>query len=129
MKNAKKYNDFHELLRSILIYIGIAIGMLPLTQEVTAIALIVMILAPIVLLIYFLPSLTALKKNKANSIAILTLNLTLGWTLVFWVVALIWSYSRDFIDPLFDLKQATYHSGPKAKRIEPQTRQHVKRRV
>jgi uncharacterized membrane protein len=44
---------------------------------------------------YFLPSLIALMRGKSNSIAILALNLFLGWTLIGWVVSLVWSLSSD----------------------------------
>lgn len=40
---------------------------------------------------YFLPSLIARKRQKRNLTAIFALNLCLGWTLVGWVVALVWS--------------------------------------
>jgi hypothetical protein len=45
------------------------------------------------LFIYFLP--TYCGRNKRNSGAIFALNLLLGWTLVGWVVALVWALSHD----------------------------------
>jgi uncharacterized membrane protein YqaE (UPF0057 family) len=47
----------------------------------------------VALLIYFLPSLVARKKQNANAIFIL--NLLLGWTLLGWVVALVWALTNE----------------------------------
>mgnify|MGYP006386190549 FL=1 len=33
--------------------------------------------------------------NKKNATAIFTLNLLLGWTLIGWIVALVWAVSKD----------------------------------
>jgi Superinfection immunity protein len=44
---------------------------------------------------YFAPTLIALKKRNIR--AIFALNLLLGWTLVGWVVALVWSLTREEI--------------------------------
>lgn len=43
------------------------------------------------ILIYFTPSLLALSRNHHNSMAIIMLNLFLGWTFLGWVLALIWA--------------------------------------
>ena len=45
------------------------------------------------LLIYLLPSIVGYKKKNAN--AIMVLNIFLGWTLVGWVVALVWANTKD----------------------------------
>lgn len=113
MQTRDKNKDFYELFRNSLIAIGLAIGMIPLMNGDTSAAFVSMAIAPIVILIYFLPTLTAYKNNKANSFAILTLNLTLGWTIVFWIVALVWSRSVDVVDQLLQVKQATYDSEQK----------------
>lgn len=41
--------------------------------------------------IYFLPTIIAAARHKRNMLGIVLLNVFLGWTLVGWVVALIWS--------------------------------------
>jgi hypothetical protein len=45
------------------------------------------------LLLYFLPSIVG--RHKQNFAAILVLNLLLGWTLVGWVVAMVWAVARE----------------------------------
>ncbi|MDD2318819.1 MAG: superinfection immunity protein [Geobacteraceae bacterium] len=44
---------------------------------------------------YFLPTMIGFSRKKENKIAILLLNLFLGWSLVGWVVALVWAVSKD----------------------------------
>jgi len=48
-----------------------------------------------VLAVYLIPSIIAIARNKVNWPAILVLNLFLGWTIVGWVVALVWSIAVD----------------------------------
>jgi hypothetical protein len=43
------------------------------------------------LVIYFVPTFIARSKKKRNAAAIFALNLFLGWTLVGWVIALVWA--------------------------------------
>jgi hypothetical protein len=45
--------------------------------------------------IYFIPYIVARQNGKQNSGAIGALNFFLGWTLVGWVVALVWAMSKD----------------------------------
>lgn len=44
-------------------------------------------------ILYFTPSLVAGWRHHHSALAILVLNLTLGWTLLGWVIALIWSFT------------------------------------
>ena len=46
-------------------------------------------------LIYFLPTVVALVRHKRNTVSILLLNLFLGWTLIGWIVALLWASTVD----------------------------------
>jgi len=46
-------------------------------------------------LVYFLPWLVALGRGKRNTVSIFVLNLLLGWTLVGWVVSLVWATTND----------------------------------
>ena len=43
--------------------------------------------------IYFLPTIVALARGHLSTLAIFLLNLLLGWTLLGWLIALIWSFS------------------------------------
>ena len=45
--------------------------------------------------IYFLPTILAFARNKRDTAAILLLNLFLGWTMIGWVVALVWAVKAD----------------------------------
>ena len=49
----------------------------------------------IALLFYFVPAWIAFARSKPNAIAILALNLFLGWTLVGWVIALVWALMAE----------------------------------
>ena len=48
-----------------------------------------------VFLLYFLPSVIALFRRHHNYNAIAVCNLLLGWTVIGWIVALIWSFTRS----------------------------------
>jgi len=43
----------------------------------------------------FLPSIIALARSKRNTLSIFLLNFFLGWTLVGWIVALVWAVKAD----------------------------------
>jgi len=60
------------------------------------IAIVVILLG---LTLYFLPTLIAAGRRKRNALAIFALNLFLGWTLLGWVLALVWSLSVDAQPP------------------------------
>lgn len=49
----------------------------------------------VILFIYFLPALNAFSRNHRNNASIFLTNLLLGWTLLGWIIALIWSASAD----------------------------------
>ena len=51
------------------------------------------------LLLYFLPSIIAAARQKRDLLSIFLLNLFLGWTLVGWVIALVWSVKTDLPAP------------------------------
>src|SRR5260370_31162898 len=54
-----------------------------------------LIIVAVSLLIYFVPYIMARENKKQNAGAIGALNFFLGWTLVGWVVALVWAISKD----------------------------------
>lgn len=50
-----------------------------------------LLLTFLVLAIYFLPSLVATLRKHHQAGAIFVLNLLLGWTLLGWIIALVWA--------------------------------------
>jgi Superinfection immunity protein len=44
---------------------------------------------------YFLPSIIALARSKRDTLAIFLLNFFLGWTIIGWIVALVWAAKHD----------------------------------
>jgi hypothetical protein len=44
---------------------------------------------------YFLPSIVAFARSKRDLLSIFLLNLFLGWTLIGWIVALVWAAKVD----------------------------------
>jgi tetratricopeptide (TPR) repeat protein len=53
------------------------------------------ILGILALVLYFLPTILSLILRRRNTLAIFAMNLLLGWTLVGWVVALVWALTKD----------------------------------
>jgi hypothetical protein len=49
--------------------------------------------------VYLLPTLIAMLRMRDNTMAIFALNLFLGWTLIFWVLALVWSLTKSQARP------------------------------
>ncbi len=50
-----------------------------------------LLLVILIFAFYFLPSLVAFLRQHKNRLAIFLLNLLLGWTVLGWVVSLVWS--------------------------------------
>ena len=44
---------------------------------------------------YFLPSIIAFARSKRDIAGIILLNFLLGWTVIGWVVALVWAVKTD----------------------------------
>jgi ABC-type sugar transport system permease subunit len=55
------------------------------------------VLITLLSIFYFLPFAIAFNKKRANTGAIFALNLFLGWTLIGWVVALVWALKEERI--------------------------------
>lgn len=54
------------------------------------------ILGPVIFLgMYFLPSIVGFVRKRDNLTAIAVLNTLLGWTLIGWVVSLVWALSNN----------------------------------
>jgi hypothetical protein len=45
--------------------------------------------------LYFLPTIVAFNRNRHNKGAIFVLNLFLGWTVLGWVVSMVWAVSSS----------------------------------
>jgi hypothetical protein len=63
--------------------------LLPWSKDTSPVT--VVIVSVVVLIIYFVPYQIAAGRGHLNKIPILVLNILLGWTLVGWVAALVWS--------------------------------------
>ena len=46
------------------------------------------------IIVYFVPSYIAYRRKHKNRVAILVLNIFLGWSLIGWIVALVWSLTN-----------------------------------
>ncbi|MCZ6557290.1 MAG: superinfection immunity protein [SAR324 cluster bacterium] len=58
-------------------------------QTITSVILAILGICAIIT--YFIPTIIASTRNHHNTRAIMALNILLGWTLVGWTVALVWS--------------------------------------
>lgn len=54
-----------------------------------------LILIAVAIYLYFIPAIYASRKNRRDTMPIFVLNVLLGWTLVGWVVALVWAARDD----------------------------------
>ena len=72
-----------------------------------------LILFVVVVLLYFIPAIVG--KDKRNAGAILVLNLLLGWTLVGWVVALVWAMTAEEPAPTTATEQPPRYLCPRCK--------------
>lgn len=48
----------------------------------------------VLLVIYFAPAILAFDAKHKDRVAIMVLNLFLGWTFVGWVIALVWAFKK-----------------------------------
>ena len=58
-----------------------------------------LVVIAVLLVLYFLPSIIASKRNHSNAVSIALLNLFLGWTFLGWIGALIWAFSDNTREP------------------------------
>ncbi|MDX5412827.1 MAG: superinfection immunity protein [Rhodobacterales bacterium] len=49
----------------------------------------------LILVVYFLPWIVALMRASKRTGGVFVINLFLGWTLLFWVIALAWAAGSD----------------------------------
>ena len=71
-------------------------------------------MSAIMIIIYFIPTGIAIKKEHVDKSNIILLNVLVGWTLIGWIVALVWAArtvekneisAADEIEKLHDLKE------------------------
>lgn len=62
-------------------------------------------------LIYFLPTIVALSRGHLSALAIFLLNLFLGWTLIGWLLALIWSCTGNTAANFYRLQYGAVDAG------------------
>lgn len=73
----------------------------------------------IAFLIYFLPTIVALARGHLSALAIFLLNLFLGWTLIAWLLALIWSCTGNTAANLYRYQ---YNAAPYSPPFAPRRR-------
>ncbi len=50
------------------------------------------------LIIYFVPTVIAIHRGHRNKVAIIVLNIFVGWSFIGWVVALVWSFTSNVVE-------------------------------
>ena len=55
-------------------------------------------LLAVALAVYFLPTVIAYARVKRNIWAIFALNLLLGWSVIGWIISLVWALTVDQVD-------------------------------
>lgn len=55
----------------------------------------VVVMAAVMVCLYFLPAIIAFGRKHNSRVAILVLNLLLGWSVLGWIIALVWSLTGD----------------------------------
>lgn len=55
----------------------------------------IILIALALTIIYFLPTIIACERGHKNALAIFVLNILLGWSIIGWAIALIWSVLKD----------------------------------
>jgi hypothetical protein len=63
-------------------------------MQMQSLGLLEILLVVLIFGFYFLPTLIAFLRQHKNKLAIFLLNLLLGWTVLGWVVSLVWSVIR-----------------------------------
>ena len=49
---------------------------------------------------YFLPTIVAIARHKTNLMGIVLVNFFLGWSVIGWIVALVWAVSTERVDQM-----------------------------
>ena len=76
----------------------------------------------VVFFVYFIPTIIAMGAERKNSVAITALNIVLGWTLLGWVIALVWACCNDDVS---EPKSAGEKSADKPKVKKEDSKEHL----
>jgi len=60
----------------------------------------------VALLLYFLPAIIASARRHNQRVAILWLNLFLGWTFLGWIAAFVWAFTNPIVSPVNDARSS-----------------------
>ena len=63
-------------------------------MQMQELSLVELLVVALIFALYFIPTLIAFLRQHKNKLAIFILNLFLGWTVLGWVVSLVWSVMR-----------------------------------
>ena len=69
-------------------------------ENIGAPAIVLLLIAGIMLALYFLPTIIAVYRKKRNLAPILLVNILLGWTVIGWIVSLVWAVSTETVDTI-----------------------------
>jgi ABC-type transport system involved in cytochrome c biogenesis permease component len=62
----------------------------------------------VLLLLYFLPGVIALLRRHQSAAGIVVLNLLLGWSVLGWIIALVWSLSAARRETVVVIREGRY---------------------
>lgn len=77
-------------------------------------SLAVLLAAFFILVVYLIPTIIAFVRGHVSKWGIGVLNIILGWSLVFWVIALIWSLSNKGQNQVTNVTVVQTNGGSKA---------------
>lgn len=66
------------------------------------------------LALYFLPTIIGAARHKANRVGIFLVNFFLGWSIIGWVVALVWAVSTERVDQVTYVPRMPPGTAPQA---------------
>jgi len=78
------------LTGGLLIFLYYALGI----QTISGLVLLAGI-AALGIILYFIPTIVAHRRGHRQKTAIFVLNLFAGWTVIAWVVAIVWAFTED----------------------------------
>jgi hypothetical protein len=70
--------------------------------------------------VYFLPTIIAIGRRNSNTASVFVLNLLLGWSLIGWIVALVWALAANSPAPIIVNNTTQAYKPEPEKRIPTQ---------